>query len=106
MVLVAILTVRRAALDSFRRFERGAAAVMAGHGGRIEYTVAVASEPADELLREVHVVRFPSAQALASYQQDPALDALRPLREQSVVRTELLVGDDGPDYHAEGGAHS
>lgn len=100
MVLVVLLTVRRAELDAFRRFERGAAAVMAGHGGRIERVVALAPAPGDALCREVHLVRFPSEQALAAYRQDPALDALRPLRERSVVQTEILAGEDGPDYHA------
>ena len=36
MLLVVILTVRRARLDDFRRFESQAAQIMARHGGRIE----------------------------------------------------------------------
>jgi hypothetical protein len=45
VTLVAILTVRKDALDQFRAFERHAAAVMRAHGGRIERTVAVTPIP-------------------------------------------------------------
>jgi hypothetical protein len=53
-------------------------------------------------VREVHLVTFPNEQALAAYQADPALRALAPLREASVVRTEILTGEEGPDYGPRG----
>ena len=45
MTLVAILTVRRDALEQFRTFERHAAAVMRTPGGRFDRTVVVTSDP-------------------------------------------------------------
>ncbi len=99
MTLVAILTVRRAALEQFRAFERQAAAVMRAHGGRIERTVVVPDD-SPALIREVHVVAFPDAGAFEAYRADARLATLAPLRESAVVRTELLVGEDGPDYGA------
>jgi uncharacterized protein (DUF1330 family) len=92
---VAILTVRRDALGTFRAFERHAAAVMATHGGRIERTV-VAAAAAPDLVREVHVVTFPDVRAFHGYRDDPRLAEMAHLREASVVHTELLVGEDGP----------
>ena len=53
MTLVAILTVRREALERFRAFERHAATVMARHGGRIERTVVVSPEGSPDLVKEV-----------------------------------------------------
>jgi uncharacterized protein (DUF1330 family) len=98
MTLVVILTVRRRALDSFRAFERRAATVMARYGGRIERTVVVDPDPSTELLKEVHVVTFPDDDALERYRNDAELAAALPLREASVAATELLVGEDGPEY--------
>lgn len=99
MTLVVILTVRPGALASFRAFETAAARVLARHGGAIERAVFV--PPRDgELAREIHVVRIPDAAALAAYRADPELSALAELREASIADTTLLVGEDGPDYHA------
>ena len=98
MLIVATLSVRRDQLVAFRRFEQSAAAIMARHGGAIERTVAV-DDPAAEHYREVHLVRFPDAAAFAAYRADPALAALVPLREQAVVATDLLIGEEGPSYH-------
>jgi len=97
-VLVARLTVRREAAESFRRFEHGAAEVMRRHGGAIERTVEITSGSDPTLFEEVHLVRFPSLVALDAYRADPELAALQHLREASVVETHVAVGKDGPRY--------
>ena len=97
LTLVAILTVRRDHIAAFHRFEHAAAAIMARHGGAIERSVAV-DEPSAEHYREVHVVTFPDAASFAAYRADPALAALASLREQAIVATELLLGEDSPSY--------
>ena len=99
MTLVAILTVRRDRLGEFQRFERAAAAIMAHYGGAIERTVAV-DAPAAAHYREVHVVTFPDAAAFAAYRADPELAGLARLRDDTIVATEVLVGEDGPTYGA------
>jgi uncharacterized protein (DUF1330 family) len=98
MKLVAILTVRRQALEQFRAFERHAAEVMRRHGGRIERTVVAAVDGRPDLVKEIHIVTFPSEQAFSDYRNDERLTPFVHLREQSVVHTELLVGEDGPSY--------
>jgi uncharacterized protein (DUF1330 family) len=98
MTIVAILIVRRPALEDFRAFERHAAGVMAAHGGRIERAVVTPVAGAPDLVREIHVVTFPDAAAFQAYREDPRLTARAHLREAAVVSTEVFVGQDGPDY--------
>ena len=100
MTLVVILTVRSEAIDKFRTFEKKAAVVMAKHGGAIERTVVVLPESTRGFLKEIHLVTFPHEQALLAYQQDGDLREVAHLREESVVQTEILVGENGPDYGA------
>lgn len=101
MTLVAILTVRREAIDKFRAYEAHAAQVMKKHGGRFERTVVVVPEGSPELMKEIHVVTFPNEQAFAAYRKDERLTKFAHLRDESVVHTELFVGEDGPSYAAD-----
>src|SRR5262249_7279153 len=98
MTLVVILTVRSQLVEQFRAFERRAAAVMATHGGAIERTVVIPPRDANGLLQEVHIGRFPDARAFEAYRQDSRLADVAHFREASVVRTEVLIGEDGPVY--------
>jgi uncharacterized protein (DUF1330 family) len=98
MTLVVILTVRREAIDKFRTFERQAAAVMVKYGGAIERTVVIAPQNTEGFLKEIHIVTFPNEQAFLAYQQDADLKAAASLRAESVVQTDLMIGEDGPDY--------
>jgi len=100
VTLVAILTVRKDALEQFRAFERHAAAVMRTHGGRIERTLVVRPDPGPGLLKEIHVVTFPDEPAFRAYRGDARLAELAHLRDASVVGTDVLIGEDGPDYGA------
>ena len=101
MTLVAILTVRREAIDKLRAYEAHAAQVMKKHGGRFERTVVVVPEGSPELMKEIHVVTFPNEQAFAAYRKDERLTKFAHLRDESVVDTELFVGEDGPSYAAD-----
>lgn len=98
MVLVLLLTVRPDRLDTFRAYERQAAAVMARHGGGIERVVEIPSEEEGGPYREVHIVTFPDEAAYQAYSADPDMANWRPLREASVIRTEIMKGEEGPDY--------
>jgi len=100
MTLVVILTVRSEALDKFRTFEKRAATVMAKYGGAIERTVVVPPSRTGDFVKEVHLVTFPNEQALLAYQNDEGLKKLSHLRQESVVQTEIMVGEDGPNYGA------
>jgi hypothetical protein len=98
MILVVTLTVRPEALEAFRSFEQQAARIMSRHGGAIERAVVIPPAQPGAPLREVHIVTFPSPDAFAAYRADPALAALAPLREASVLHTEILTGEEGPHH--------
>jgi uncharacterized protein (DUF1330 family) len=100
MILVATLTVKPGGLTAFRDYERQAAAIMQRHGARIERTVALWENMEDDFFREVHLVYFPSPEALAAYREDPDFKALTPLRESCIVNTVIRSGEPGPDYHS------
>ncbi len=96
MLLVAILTIRRETLDAFRSYEHTAARIMARHGGVIERVVVV--DDAGPTLRELHIVRFPTDAAVATYRADPELIALAPRRAEVIEATEIWQAADGPSY--------
>jgi len=98
MTLVAILTVRKDAIEKFRAFEKHAAGVMKEHGGRIERTIVVAPEGSPDVIKEIHVLTFPDAEAFAQYRNDKRLAELAHLRDESVIHTELLAGEEGSSY--------
>jgi hypothetical protein len=98
MILVAILTVRADEAEAFRAFEHGAAQIMARHGGAIERAVVIPAGEDETSFREIHIVRFPDVTALAAYRSDRALERLQPLRARSVIATEIMTGEDGPEY--------
>jgi len=98
MILVALLTVRKDALEAFRAFQTHAAVVMSDYGGRIERTVVARPENTPDVVIEIHVLSFPSDEAFSAYRRDGRLGQLEHLRKQSVVRTELYVGEEGPAY--------
>jgi uncharacterized protein (DUF1330 family) len=97
-VLVAILGVRPVAVDQFRAYEHQAATIMRRYGGTIARTVAVDPAGDEALLKEVHVVTFPNAEAFAAYRQDPDLARAAPLRQAAIETTQILIGRDGPSY--------
>jgi uncharacterized protein (DUF1330 family) len=94
MFLVVTLRVRRTAWDEFRQYERAAARIMRKHGGALERAVVIRSGPKEELVTEIHLVRFPDDESFGAYRRDPELLALAPLRQASVVATDILVGDE------------
>ena len=72
---------------------------MKSHGGRIERTVVVTIDSSADVLKEIHIVTFPSAEAYAAYRSDQRLGELARLREEAIVHTEVLVGEAGPTYN-------
>ena len=98
LTMVVTLTVRNEAVEMFREFESRAARVMIKYGGAIERTVVIPPKNPGEFYKEVHIVTFPDDPAFQAYRQDEESKALVPLREASVVKTEIWVGKRGPDY--------
>lgn len=84
-------------LGMFREFEHQAAAIMARYGGAIERSVVIPAQ-GNEMLKEVHIVRFPDENSFLQYRQDRDLAAIAHLREHSVADTQIMAGEDGPIY--------
>ncbi len=97
ITLVAVITVRRAELAAFHAFEAAAVRVMARHAGALARVVRI-DDGAGETFREIHLVTFPDAAALAAYRADPALVPLAAQRARAIVATEVHEGVDGPIY--------
>jgi uncharacterized protein (DUF1330 family) len=100
MTLVAILTVRKDAIEKFHAFETYAAGVMKEHDGRIKRTIVVAPEGSPNVMKEIHVLTFPDAEAFAAYRNDERLAKLAHLRDESIINTEFLAGEEGSSYAA------
>ena len=67
-----------------QRYEDGVLPLLAEHGGVLERRLR-----SDDGRAEVHVMSFPSAEALTRYRSDPRRDALRDLLHRSGARVEL-----------------
>lgn len=98
LTLVVTLTVRRTALADFRAFEHRAASIMQTHGGMIERALVLDPDSHSDTIRELHIVRFPSAASFAAYRADSRLSELAELRARSLLATEIAVAVDGPAY--------
>ena len=97
VIVVALLTVRRAELDRFRAYETFAIARVRAHGGEFERAVEL-DDPDPALVRELHVLRFPDADAFARFRADPLLADRQADRAAAVVDTAVWAGVDGPRY--------
>ena len=97
MLIVAKLLVRRSELAAFETYETAAYRVILEHGGTLEKSVRI-DDGTSETLTEVHVVRFRDEAGFQAYRATTALAGIRHLRDASVIETELLMGEEGPDY--------
>jgi uncharacterized protein (DUF1330 family) len=97
ITVVAILTVRKEAIEQFRAFESHAARVMNKYGGSLQMTILASPDGSSEVIKEVHVMTFPTEEAFAAYRRDKELEHAADLRNQSVVHTEIVVEVDGPE---------
>jgi hypothetical protein len=98
MNLLAILTILKEKINEFETFETGAARVMRSYGGELTHTFRSSDEPTSPHIREFHWLTFPTKEAYYAYRSDPRLAVLQPLREQSVMATEIVIGETGPHY--------
>ena len=94
LVLIVTQEVRQTDAGGFARYEAKAVELMARHGGRMERVIRVQGERGDGMFREVHLVSFPDEVAFEAYRQDPALVALRDLRDRVIHATAILRGHD------------
>lgn len=83
--------------EAFEAFEREAAAIMAGYGGRIDRAIRIRVGEGESLY-EVHIVTFPSESAADSYRADPQIQQLAQRRERIIAKTIVLAGEFAGPY--------
>jgi hypothetical protein len=71
VVVVVVARISPDAVEHFLAFERAVLAHLPDHGGQLDHRYCSADGTT-----EVHVVRFPSAEAFAAYRTDPRRDAI------------------------------
>ena len=77
----------------FHDYERQAAKVMMRHNGRFEQIIKPNIVNGDlPLPDEIHVLSFATPDGFSSYRQDPASQALAPMRLASVEKAIFLQG--------------
>ena len=79
-------------------FEHKVIPVVRAHGGQLLSAFRPQADAAGGCPDEVHVLRFPSREHFAAYRADPIHEALRPMREQVIARSEILLADESIDY--------
>jgi uncharacterized protein (DUF1330 family) len=86
----------------FEVYEQKAARIMQRYGGVIQKVVRVsnANPSSNGQPFEVHVLGFPSLDAFHSYRADSELAGLAAERSAAISRTEVLLGETGPEYVA------
>jgi uncharacterized protein (DUF1330 family) len=83
----------------FHEYEAVAARVMQRYGGGIERVIRTGeASRGDSQPYEVHIVTFPGQRELDDYRADPELARLMPLRQASILRTEIVIGVDAEPY--------
>jgi hypothetical protein len=85
MLLVQIVRVPAAGLEAFQRFELRVLPLMARYGGRLERRLRDASGET-----EIHIISFPSADALEQYRDSPERAEHLPLLVESGATSELI----------------
>jgi hypothetical protein len=85
MLLVQTVRIPDAGIDAFQRFEAMVLPLLADHGGTLERRLRSLDGGT-----EIHVVSFPSPDALAAYRVDPRRLVRLHLFEESQASSELL----------------
>ena len=91
VTFVLVARVPAAGVERFRRYEAAVLPLLADHGAVLERRLRSASGEV-----EVHVIAFPSHDALAAYRADPRRARHAPDLEASGATTELLELADVP----------
>ena len=97
LILVVTLTVSQNAMEDFERYEACAAAIMTKHAGSLERIIRLADDRTD-VFREVHIASFRDEASFDSYRRDPELEALKTLRDRTILRTQIDQGRDHGVY--------
>ena len=91
VTLCVLLWARPGAADAVIAYEDAVLQLVPAHGGAVRQRVR--TDGADSAPLEIHVLEFPSEDALDAYMQDPQRLALADARDRAIERTEVYRVD-------------
>ncbi len=96
-VVVVVLLYIRPGKGAFRRYEDQATALIAEYGGSVQQVIApYAAMGKINTPDEVRILSFPDQAALAAYESDPRMLALRLRRDDAIADTVMILGRPTP----------
>ena len=98
ITLVVSLWINQLKVSDYEEYERIAAGIMSGYGGRFERIIRLQDQSYTEMPFEIHIISFPSEDALQQYRDDPRYRELQPVRDKLITRTEILSGREIEPY--------
>jgi antibiotic biosynthesis monooxygenase (ABM) superfamily enzyme len=97
IVVVVLLYIRPGKGAAFRRYEDQATALIAEYGGSVQQVIApYAAMGKINTPDEVRILSFPDQAALAAYESDPRMLALRLRRDDAIADTVMILGRPTP----------
>ena len=100
LVLVVHLYAADKDVAALRAYEAKVLPLLADHGGRLEmaFSPAPALTTGQEVPDEVHILKFPSAQAFQAYRADPRHGELADERSRVLRKTEIFGSESQVTY--------
>ncbi len=95
VALCVLLWARPGEQDALIAYEDSVLPLVAAHGGKVRQRAR--TDGAGGAPLEIHLLEFPSGEALDAYMADPQRTALSDARDRAIVRTEVhrvdVIGD-------------
>lgn len=93
VVVVVLVHIRPGQEAHYRAYEQEAMAILAEYGGNMQQVITPYASAGDfSTPDEVQIVSFPDQSALAAYQSDPRMLALRSRRDQAITNAVMILG--------------
>ena len=92
--ILVILTAGASGSKEIKQYESKVVPIMREYGGKILSAFKPKYNPPDE----IHLIEFPSEEALAQYQKDPRVLELRAEREVAINKTDLYISTEFISY--------
>lgn len=96
ITIVALLTIRDE--EAFEQFETQAISIMKNYGGILDTAFRPRDSATEQRVDEIHVLKFPDAEAFERYRADETLASLAALRSRAISETTVYVSDQQRNY--------
>lgn len=104
LLLCVLLTAVPGSEQQLIEYEDQVLALLPAHGARVVQRVRATEDPSEPF--EVHLLEFPSEDALDAYMHDPARVALQDLRDRAIAHTHVIPVESAAVPWSGGGSQS